>query len=150
MSANELLEVIKFAIERELEAADFYRNLQGKVNIQSSKEMLRDFEKMELGHADILKNLDLNKLELYKPEKVANIKISDYMVEPTTNGEMTFQDILVLAMKKEEAANKMYTDLANYSEDDIVRNLFLKLAAEEAKHKLQLETIYDEEINYEF
>ncbi|MFH1052063.1 MAG: ferritin family protein [bacterium] len=147
---NNLMDVIKFAIERELEAAEFYRNLQGKVNVQSSKEMLITFEKMELGHADILKNLDLNKLELYKPEKVTNMKLSDYMVEPTTHGEMTFQDILVIAMKKEEAASKMYNDLANNSQDAAIKNLFLKLAAEESKHKLQLETIYDEEINYEF
>jgi len=150
MSTNELLEVIKYAIEQELGAAAFYRDLQGKVKVQASKEMLMTFEKMELGHADILKNLDLNKLELYKPEKVANLKLSDYMVEPTTHGEMTFQDILIIAMKREEAANKMYLDLANNSSDDNIRNLFLKLATEEAKHKLQLETMYDEEINYEF
>jgi rubrerythrin len=150
MNMDDMIEIIKFAIERELEAAEFYRNLQEKVNTQSSKEMLTTFEKMELGHADILKNLDLNKMELYKPEKVTNLKLSDYMVEPAVHGEMTFQDILVLAMKREEAANKMYIDLANNSADDSMKNLFLKLATEEAKHKLQLETIYDEEINYEF
>ncbi len=150
MQENNLMDVIKFAIEQELDAAAFYRDLQDKVNVQSSKEMLKTFEQMELGHADILKNLDLNKLELYKPEKVANLKMGDYMVEPITHGEMTFQDILVLAMKREGAANKMYMELANSSEDDTIRNLFLKLATEESKHKLQLETIYDDEINYEF
>jgi len=150
MQKNNLMDVIKFAIEQELDAAAFYRDLQDKVNVQSSKEMLKTFEQMELGHADILKNLDLNKLELYKPEKVANLKMSDYMVAPITHGEMTFQDILVLAMKREGAANKMYMELANSSDDEAIRNLFLKLATEESKHKLQLETIYDDEINYEF
>ena len=150
MLKEELVEVIKYAIERELEAADFYKDLQTKVKIQASKEMLKTFEKMELGHADILKNLDLNKIELYKPEKVNNLKISDFMVEPVTHEEMTFQEILVIAMKREEAANKMYLYLADSTDDDRVKNLFLKLATEEAKHKLQLETMYDEEINYEF
>ncbi|ROL62213.1 rubrerythrin [Bacteroidetes/Chlorobi group bacterium ChocPot_Mid] len=150
MLKEELVEVIKYAIERELEAADFYKDLQTKVKIQASKEMLKTFEKMELGHADILKNLDLNKIELYKPEKVNNLKLSDFMVEPVTHEEMTFQEILVIAMKREEAANKMYLYLADSTDDDRVKNLFLKLATEEAKHKLQLETMYDEEINYEF
>jgi rubrerythrin len=150
MLKEELVEVIKYAIERELEAADFYKDLQTKVKIQASKEMLKTFEKMELGHADILKNLDLNKIELYKPEKVNNLKLSDFMVEPVTHEEMTFQEILVIAMKREEAANKMYLYLAESTDDDRVKNLFLKLATEEAKHKLQLETMYDEEINYEF
>jgi rubrerythrin len=150
MKTNSLEEVLKFAIEKELEAANFYNELQKIVRVPESREMLREFEKMELGHADILKNLTLNQIDKYKQGKVTNLKISDYMVEPVQHEDMTFQDVLVIAMKKEEAANKMYEDLAGDSDDEQVRNLFLKLASEEAKHKLQLETIYDEEINYEF
>jgi len=150
MSSEKLNEVLKFAIENELAAAEFYRDMQSKVKIQASKVMLKEFEQMELGHADILKNLDLHKIENYNPPKISNLKLSDYMVEPTIQDELSYQDVLVIAMKREEAATKMYNDLAAQAENTIVKNMFLKLAAEEARHKLQLETIYDEEINYEF
>ena len=53
---------------------------------------------------------------------------------------MNFQDALVVAMKKEKKAFKLYTDLANATEDQGLKNTFLALAQEEAKHKLRIET----------
>ena len=49
-------------------------------------------------------------------------------------------------MKQEKAAFKLYSDLAEAAEDEGVRNTFLALAQEEAKHKLRFETEYDEHI----
>lgn len=150
MGTKNVNEVIEFAIKRELEAAEFYKDLQGKVKIQASKEMLKEFEKMELGHADILKNLDLKHIHKFIVPEVNDLKLSDNFVEPGIQKDLTFQDILVIAMKNEEKAKTLYNDLANQVDDIAIKNLFQKLAGEEAKHKLQLETMYDEEINYEF
>ena len=150
METKNVNEVIEFAIKRELEAADFYKDLQSKVKIQASKEMLKEFEQMELGHADILKNLDLKHIRKFIVPEVNDLKLSDSFVEPGIQKDLTFQDILVIAMKNEEKAKVLYTELANQVDDIAIKNLFQKLAAEESKHKLQLETMYDEEINYEF
>ena len=49
-------------------------------------------------------------------------------------------------MKRETNANKIYLSIANQATDETTKNIFLKLAEEEAKHKLQLETLYDEEV----
>jgi rubrerythrin len=57
---------------------------------------------------------------------------------------MTFQDVLVLAMQKEKAAFKLYTDLAEKAETAEAKALFSALAQEEAKHKLRFEIEYDE------
>jgi rubrerythrin len=48
-------------------------------------------------------------------------------------------------MKQEKAAFRLYTDLAASTDDDAVRDLFLGLAQEEAKHKLRFEVEYDED-----
>jgi len=59
---------------------------------------------------------------------------------------MEYQEALVLAMKKEKTAYRLYNDLALQTDDLQIRNSLLALAQEEAKHKLHFEKIYDEEI----
>jgi rubrerythrin len=59
---------------------------------------------------------------------------------------MTYAEALILAMKKEKAAYRLYTDLAGVAEAEELTNLFLSLAAEEAKHKLRFEIEYDDHV----
>jgi rubrerythrin len=56
---------------------------------------------------------------------------------------LDFQDALILAMKAEKAAYRLYNDLAEATDDENARNMFLTLAQEEAKHKLRFEIEYD-------
>ena len=51
-----------------------------------------------------------------------------------------------MAMKAEKAAFKLYTDLAAATDDDGLKQIFLDLAQEEAKHKLRFELEYDDSI----
>ncbi len=141
-----LKEILDFAIQREIEAAEFYNSLQNKVKHQWSKSVLKELEEMELGHKKILENMNTEGLDNYVPPRIQDLKIADYMEEIAPNPDMGFQEVLIIAMKKEESAKNLYLDLAKRSEHTPTRNLFLKLAGEEAKHKLQLETIYDDEI----
>ena len=59
---------------------------------------------------------------------------------------MDYQQALVVAMQKEKMAFKMYSDLAETVDDENVKNVFLSLAQEEAKHKLRFEVEYDEHV----
>jgi rubrerythrin len=52
--------------------------------------------------------------------------------------------MLRLAMKKEEKALKLYNELAKKTEKEDLITLFKVLSQEEAKHKLALETLYDD------
>ncbi len=138
--------IMQFAIDREDEAATFYNNLQNMVKLENSKSVLKDLEMMEIGHKRLLQNFKKGDVIGYKPIKITNLKISDLMVEITPHSELNYQEALILAIKREESSNKLYTALAHEADDDPVKRIFMKLADEEAKHKLQLETIYDEEI----
>jgi rubrerythrin len=146
MTKEYLNEILDFAIEREIEAAKFYQDLQRISKYDSSKSMLNDFEKMELAHANKLRYFKDTSIDTFNPIKMQNLKISDYLVTPEKSGELLYQDVLILAMKREAAANKLYLNLANEANDDIIRDLFQKLADEEATHKSALETMYDQEI----
>jgi rubrerythrin len=75
---------------------------------------------------------------------VLDLKIGDYLVDAELNPEMNYQEALMVAMKKEKFAFKMYTDLASVATDQNAKALLLSLAQEEAKHKLRFEVEYDE------
>ena len=143
---NELKDMLNFAIEREQEAADFYYELADKVKSQGIEDELIKFAKMEEGHRDKLKSLNVEGIVEKELEPVTNLKIVDYMVDVTPSSGMTWQDILNIAMKRELASMNMYTDLAAKAKSESLKQMFLSLAQEESKHKLYFETIYDDEI----
>ena len=59
---------------------------------------------------------------------------------------MTYQEALILAMKREKAAYKLYMKLSEIAPNDNLKKVFKGLAIEEAKHKLKFEIEYDDVI----
>jgi rubrerythrin len=57
---------------------------------------------------------------------------------------MGYHEMLQLAMKREEKALALYNDLLSRTEDENQKKIFQMLCQEEAKHKLKLETMYDD------
>jgi rubrerythrin len=137
-------DVLDFAIEREQEAADFYGDLADQMEREYMKEVFQGFAREEMGHKARLTAIKDGKLLASAAKQIIDLKIGDYLVanEPTEN--MEYQDALILAMKKEKSAFRLYSDLGNRIEDASLRETFLSLAQEEAKHKLRFEVEYDE------
>ena len=73
-----------------------------------------------------------------------DLKLADYLVDVEPTPDLDYQQALVLAMKKEKAAFRLYTDIAAAIPDAGLRELFQALAQEEAKHKLRFELEYDD------
>jgi len=65
--------------------------------------------------------------------------MAEYAVDVAPGPDMNYQGALVLAMKKEKAAFRLYTDLAASADDDKMKATFLALAQEEARHMLHLD-----------
>jgi rubrerythrin len=143
---NSVDEVLDFAIAREKEAARFYSSLAGKMKRPGMREVLEKFSREEEGHQAKLMAVKREKLLLSVAEKVLDLKISDYLVDVKPTPDMEYQDVLILAMKKEKASYKLYTDLAQTTDNERLRATLLGLAQEEAKHKLKFEIEYDEHI----
>jgi len=149
MNNEKFKELIEFAIQQEQEAVDFYTELAGKVAEPHVKETLLDFANQERGHKARLQTvLDGKKLDLVR-RTVPDLKISDYLVEAEPTPDLSFQGALIIAMKKEKSAYRMYKDMANASDDAQLRDLFWFLANEEATHKLNFEVQYDDLIYQE-
>ena len=79
-------------------------------------------------------------------QKVMDLKIGDYLVDVEATPDMDYQQALIIAMKKEKAAYKLYMDLSEKTGDADIAAMFVSLANEEAKHKLRFEIIYDDQI----
>ena len=137
-------DILDFAIVSEQEAVDFYTKLSKQATNEAMKEVFLQFAKEEMGHKARLTNIKEKQLFEFKEEKVTDLKIADYLVESEAKPDMTYQDFLIVAMNKEKAAFKLYSDLAKIAPNNELRNIFLSLAQEEAKHKLRFEIEYDD------
>ena len=142
-------DILDFAIEKEAEAAQFYSEWSAKVKNSSISNVLKDFAEEERKHKASLIEVKEGKKIPPLSKEVTNLRISDYLVEVSPTEEMDYQKTLMVAMQREKSAFRLYTGMADRITDVNVKNLFLQLAQEEAKHKLRLETIYDEEIRAE-
>ena len=141
--------ILDFAIKDEQRASDLYANLATRVKNKEMSKVFVQFSQEELGHKKKLENLrsNSNRTSIFEDEKVQDLQIGDYIVEVNTSrNDLSYQDALIIAMKEEKAAFKLYSDLATKTTDSEFKQMFLMLAQEEAKHKLRFEIEYDDNI----
>ncbi|MEO0270332.1 MAG: ferritin family protein [candidate division WOR-3 bacterium] len=147
MKFNSIDEIIEFAIKKEEEAYNIYNKLREKTKDKHLKKIFEELREEELKHKQKLIDFKEGKIILTpKSEKVPDLKISDTLISTELKEDFDFQDVLIFAMKREKLAFTLYTELAEKSENEDIRELLNSLAKEEAKHKLRLETIYDDYI----
>ena len=139
-------EVLEFAIAREQESADFYTNLSHRAENPNMRQVFVDFAREERGHkAKLIAIRDGRLFPQAAPGgPVRDLKIADYVVEISPTPEMNYQDALIVAMQREKASFRLYTDLARSIDEPELKQAFLALAQEEAKHKLRFEVEYDQ------
>jgi rubrerythrin len=140
--------ILEFALEREKEAIRFYQGLRNKARFSEKRKLLEEIEQMEHGHIRAIEQIrekGVSNISVPSLEKIPDLHLADQTVAPPEGEEMSYQDILIIAIKKEESAYKLYTALAE-SQQGEARTLFLKLASEEAKHRRFFEELYDQEI----
>jgi rubrerythrin len=146
MSTVNVGEILDFAIEREQEAHDFYLDLAKRAERPGMEELFAQFAREELGHKKKLEGIKGGKGSFPVAKDVPDLKIGDYLIDLEPTGELKYQEALILAMKREKAAFRLYTDLAKLAADTELKLVFQGLAQEEAKHKLRFEIEYDDMI----
>ncbi len=137
-------DILQFAIEREQESVDLYMNLSETARNPEMKNVFLSFAGEERGHKKRIENIRTSGQFNFTPKEIKDIKIGDYLVDVVPHAGMSYQEVLIVAMKKEKAAFHLYTNLAEKVNDQLLRSLFFSLAQEESKHKLRFELEYDE------
>jgi len=137
-------DILDFAIENEQNSVDFYQKLAKNSKNQEMKSTFEQFSKEEVGHKARLMKIKEEGIFESDAEKTIDLKISDFVISGDINENMSYEQALVLAMKREKGAFKLYLKLAERAPNADLRNIFLKLANDESKHKLRFEIEYDE------
>ena len=149
MSEWTLEQALKLAIEMENESIQIYTSAQEKVRkFPGSKELLKELVNEEKKH----KNKILTVVR--SPEKVREIgslattihdlKIVDWLEDVSLSPEVSYQQILIYAGKREKTTHDFYIWLAKTYQNKDIGKVFAKLAQEELKHKYLLEKEYDD------
>ncbi len=137
---------IDFAKEKENAAIHFYETARQVAKNPGSQVMFKEMADEERHHLKFLEELKEEEIESFPGEKVQDLKISQMTEDVPFSPDLDYRQILIVAMKKEEQAHRMYSDLAGITADARVAKLFQVLAEEEAKHKLKLESEYEDHV----
>lgn len=141
---NNIDDVLDFAMKSEQEAVDFYNQLASTMKNEQMRETFLEFAREEVNHKARLQKIKDERLFDLSDEKIQDLQIADYVVSVKPSPDMDYAEALVLAMKKEKAAFKLYTNLAQRTDNMEIKAVFQNLAVEESKHKLRFELEYDE------
>ena len=144
MKLDSVEKILDYAMEKEEDAFQFYMKLAGKMDKEYMVKIFEGFAKEEKGHKAKIQLIKEGKLLMKAEKKVMDLKIGDNLVEVDLDADIDYQQALILAMKAEKAAYKLYNDLASATDDAEVKETLLALANEEAKHKLRFEIEYDD------
>jgi rubrerythrin len=143
---NSIDEILEFALEREDASYRLYVNAAKRSSNASARKIFEDLAEQEAGHKRLILNLDKEKIAAYRFVNVPDLGISEYLVEAPYNDSMSYQEILVYAMKNEERACRFYLEAERMTDDPELKQLLLMLANEERKHKFRLESLYEEKV----
>jgi rubrerythrin len=108
--------------------------------------MFEELAQEEQKHRQILEGVEKKDVSEYKLGKIPNLKIGDFVEEQRFSPDMDYASALRLAIKREEYSLKLYDHMTQGTDEPELKKLFLVLAQEESRHKLRLETEYDENI----
>ena len=141
--------VLEFAIEREIEANQFYLDMAKRINDPAMKKTFENFAKEELGHKEKLE-LELMKRGTLVPQvqtddearALEDFEVAGHLADDGAPLDMDYEDLLIFAIKKEDRSIQLYNDLAKIVKDEDSRQILLFLVKEETDHKQRFETQY--------
>jgi len=136
--------ILDFAIRGEEESVEFYTDLAKKSARPGMERIFLEFADEERKHKAKLLAVKAGKQLQPAAAKIADLRITGFLVDVEPTPDLDYQGALIVAMKKEKAAFALYNQLAELAPEASLRDLLLALAQEEAKHKLRFELEYDQ------
>ena len=137
-------DILDFAIAREEDANQFYLALAERVETPEMRRVFEELADEELEHKATLELEFLKKGKtLFLKDRQVDFNISDYIINDEATLDITYKDMLSLAIEKEEAAFRTYINLLAYVDNQESREVLLALAEEEVRHKIRFEIEYN-------
>jgi len=146
MSGLSIEDVVRRAIEKEIESQNLYTELGQKMNEAAARETFQKLTKQEKAHQQLLEQLlrgEIGAGDLIKGHPV-DYQISEHFKQPEISPDLKLKDIFLLAASREKAAHEIYLELARLHPSGEVNRIFNTLATQELQHKEKMESFYTE------
>jgi len=144
---REDIKALKVAIEAENNAAQSYSKAAKKTRNPKGREMFQQLSAFEMNHYQKLKDL-LKSLQekgewiLYEGTSLKKKSIPLKTEKPKGQEQLTDMDALKIAIKEEKKAQAYYRSMAELTDDPRGRDMYKRLASEEALHEKLLNDQY--------
>jgi rubrerythrin len=143
MGSMDIEQIFSAAIEREIEANQFYAGVAKSAANDSVRQIFTELARDELGHKELLERFKHDPtLDMRIAAPSQDFKIAEATESPRLSIEMKPADAIALAMKKEQQAVEFYRGLARSAKDSVTREMLESLANMELGHKHRLETVF--------
>ena len=144
---REDLKAVKVAMEAEKEAAQFYSKASKKTKNPKGRDMLQQLSEFEMNHYQKLKGLSKSLQEkgewiLYSGTSFKKKSIPLKMEKPKGQEQLTDMDALKMAIREEKKAQAYYRSMAELTKDPRGKDMYKRLANEEALHEKVLNDQY--------
>lgn len=143
MKDLQVSEVVDKAIQREEEAYQFYMDILSYIEDKSVKEAIEWVAGEEQKHKDFLVNYREGRYsDSLRMSDVVHYKIAEHQEEPEVAKGMRREDVFLVASHRELKSYNFYTELAELHPRGETKEMLLKIANEELKHKEKMEYLY--------
>lgn len=138
--------VLRIAIRKEEEARAFYIDLTRRVSDASTKDTLEFLAGEEAKHKAFLQDYLEGKIPegTLQLHEVVDYRIVEHLEEEETGESETLtpEKAFTVAAKREKSAYEFYAGLSRIHPSGQVKDLLLKMANEELRHKEKMEYLY--------
>lgn len=147
-------QVLRYAMQMELDGANFFKDNAEKFNNVTSKKLFLDLAETEMEHYRYLENqlksytedktFDTSEEVMGREEDIFQSREESEHLEATLS-ESDIPDITILRMAYliERDYKEFYTNAADNAHDEAAKAIFTKLAKWEAGHELLFKTEYN-------
>lgn len=148
---DEFTGLLDVAMDREIVSQSLYVAGQKRTQDPGAIQLLKELADQELHHYQWIRDFK-EKGEIIAPrhsEKLADLKISEYLNEVNIAEGIGLQDVIIAALKREQHSIEFYRNMKGVMETPAGRELCDRLTHEEMHHKQKLELFYDDLIRGE-
>ena len=141
-----LKEILKKAIQREVDSRQLYINLSQRVRDEAAKDVFQKLAQYEQTHQTLLEQYLRGELKegSLSSDHIVDYKIAEHLDHPDISPEMNLQETFLLAANREKLAHEFYLALSEIHPEGEVQRLLEGLAIQELEHKQKVEFIYTE------
>jgi rubrerythrin len=144
---REDIKAVKVAMEAEMNAYQVYSKAAKKTKNPKGRDMLQQLSEFEMNHyrklKDLLKSLqEKGEWILYEGTTLKRKAIPLKMGKPKGQEQLTDMDALKIATREEKKAQAYYRSMAELTGDPRGKDMYKRLASEEALHEKLLNDQY--------